>query len=220
MPSWIHDILFLAVIRPLLWGGLGLVVRHRERLPARGPAILIANHNSHLDALILMALFPHRLLDRLRPVVAAEYFRRTRLRRWVAFRLLHAIALDRQACGRCDILAPCLRALDDDAILIFFPEGTRGEPGRLAALRVGIAHLAARRPQVPIVPIYLVGTDRVLPKGSVVPVPILCSAVVGPPLGWGGDRVGFLAAFDDRLRALEHEAAGASGGELGMARGS
>jgi len=182
------------VVRPLIRGMLGMAVAHAERLPSAGPAILVANHNSHFDTLALLALFPRRMLAALRPVCARDYFQASRPRAWVARRFFGAIPLDR-ACrpGGGDPLAACSAALKAGEILILFPEGTRGAPGALGELKPGVAHLVQRHPEVPVVPVMLGGLERVLPKRACVPLPLLCTAEIGMPRRWNGDRRSFMA---------------------------
>ena len=82
---------FALIVRPILTIIFGLNVRHRERLVADGPALLVANHNSHLDALTLMCLFPLKMLHIIHPVAAQDYFFRNRLLKWFALEIIGVI---------------------------------------------------------------------------------------------------------------------------------
>lgn len=200
----LRHLFFLLVVRPLLGLIVGINARHRDRLPAHGPAIVVANHNSHLDVLVLMTLFPAWRLGRLRPVGAADYFLRSRPLAWFALNVIGILPLDRRERRRNrDPLTPLVAALDAGEILILFPEGSRGEPERLGDLRTGIAHLAGRRPGVPVIPVFLHGLGKTLPKGSCVPVPFVCDAFVAEPLHWTGDRRTFMAVLDRTMTGLE-----------------
>jgi len=136
-------------------------VRHRERLPKDGPAILAGNHNSNLDALAMMSLMPLRLLPKLRPVAAMDYFYSSRLRGWFADQIVGIIPVKRgsgKEGGNPLLLAE--QALDRGEILVIFPEGTRGEPETLQAFKKGIGHLAKARSKVPVVPGSYTGSAR------------------------------------------------------------
>lgn len=205
MSVWMRLAFFALIARPLALVVLGLNVRHRERLPAAGPAIVAANHNSHLDTLVLVSLFPPRLLPRLRPVAATDYFTRNRRLAWFSTRVIGILPISRDVRGGADPLAPCEAALDRGEILILFPEGSRGEPEVLGRFKRGIAFLAARRPRVPVIPVFLHGLGKALPKGDPVLVPFFCDVFVGEALYGREDQAGFMDELKVRMAQLANE---------------
>jgi 1-acyl-sn-glycerol-3-phosphate acyltransferase len=197
---------FACVVRPILLVVCGMNVRHRERLVQEGPAILVANHNSHLDTLALMCLFPLAQLSKLRPVAAQDYFFRNRWLKWFSLQFLGIIPLDREMkSGRRNLLTPISEALERKEIVILFPEGTRGEPERLAEFQTGIAHLAKRHVDVPVRPVLLHGLGKALPKGEALLVPFFLDVFVGEPLYWSGKKSEFMEQLTCRMTALSAE---------------
>ena len=199
-------IFFALIVRPLLLLGLGVHVRHRERLPMQGPAVIVANHNSNLDALLLMALYPLRKLPILRPAAAVDYFLTDPVRRFVAERIIRILPVERGGAkaGR-DPLTGCYDALDRGEIVIIFPEGSRGEPERLQDLKRGIAHIAKARPGTPFTPIFMHGLGKAMPKGSMMLVPFNVDVFVGPGHQWEGSVEAFMARTEATMNALAAE---------------
>ena len=161
MTTLLRLLFFLLIVKPLVLVILGLNVRRKALLPTQGPAVIIANHNSHLDTLVLMSLFPLRMLPRLRPVAAMDYFMTNRLLAWFALNIIGIIPLRRSVkASHGDPLADAVAALDNDDILILFPEGSRGEPERVIFLfldqpqRHAVGH--------PLGPEYRLGTPEVV----------------------------------------------------------
>jgi 1-acyl-sn-glycerol-3-phosphate acyltransferase len=117
-------------------------------------------------------------LWRVRPVAAADHFGKGAAGLFARF-ILQAILIDRQGNPGVKALDPVLAALDDRRIVIFFPEGSRGEPEVLGSFRYGISHLVQQRRDVPLVPVYLHNMGKCMPKGSWLFVPFNCEMIVG-----------------------------------------
>jgi 1-acyl-sn-glycerol-3-phosphate acyltransferase len=151
--------------------------------PVHAQTIYFANHTSHLDFLLLWSALPATLRARTRPVAAADYWKKSALRQYLAARVFRAVLIERERVTReHHPLRPMLDALEAGDSLIIFPEGTRTPDGTMGEFKSGLYHLAQHRPEVTLVPVYIDNLSRVLPKGEVLPVPLLCSLRFGAPL--------------------------------------
>lgn len=196
---------FALIVRPVLILILGTNIRNRERMPADGPAILVANHNSHLDTLALMSMLPLSDLPKLTPVAAVDYFG-TGIFGWFAKHIIGILPIDRSGnTPRENLLDGAIAALDEGKILILFPEGTRGEPERLATYKKGVAHLVSARPDVPVTPVFMHGLGKALPRGTYLFVPFTCDVFVGESWTYGGDVNVFMGRLEERMTGLAEE---------------
>lgn len=193
-------VLLIAYPVSLFW--LGLLVRNHEQLPRDGPAIIVANHNSHLDILALYALFPLRVIPLVRPAAAADYFLKNRTLAWFARKVVGIVPVTRGVRAGDDPLEGCLTALEHGAILVLFPEGTRGEPENLARLKSGIWHLLRQFPNVRVTPIFMRGLGRSMPKGALVPLPFFVDVFIDESLDFDDDRRRFMQSLADRFHHL------------------
>ncbi len=183
---------FALVVRPVVLFVLGLNRRGLDHLPSNGPAVIVANHNSHLDTLVLMSLYPLSRLHRLRPVAARDYFFKNALLKWFALTCIGIIPLDRSGGSSLDVLfAPCHEALDRGEILILYPEGSRGQPEKMGRLRKGLFYLLRTRAQTPIIPVLMKGLGFALPRGEALLVPYCCDVIVGEAMHVGQNALDF-----------------------------
>lgn len=192
----------------------GLRARWHGVAPQAEPTVYYANHTSHGDFVLVWASLPRSLRARTRPVAAADYWRGPGVRGWVGAEVFRALLIDRErragdgdAPDPVQAMAACLH--DGDS-LILFPEGTRNTgDAALLPLKSGLYHLARACPDARIVPVWIENLRRVLPKGSVVPVPLACSVDIGPPLARVADepRDAFLERARQALLALRPDTA-------------
>lgn len=162
--------------------------------PKAEQRIYFANHQSHADLVLIWAALPSELRSITRPIAAKDYWTKTPFKQWITTAVFNAIYVDRAKTGDQDPLEPLIDALESGDSVILFPEGTRGNQEEPQAFKSGLYNLAQKFPQVVLVPAWINNVQRVMPKGEVVPVPILCSVTFGTPiaLGEAEDRSAFL----------------------------
>ncbi|UJW77046.1 lysophospholipid acyltransferase family protein [Rhizobium sp. SL42] len=180
-------------------------------LPAR-PCIYFANHSSHGDFVLVWAVLPPRLRQRTRPVAGAEYWLKSRLTRFIGSDVFNAVLIARERENRVhDPIQQMAEAIDAGSSLILFPEGTRNQTDApLLPFKSGIFHLVATRPDTDLVPVWINNLNRVMPKGEIVPIPLICTVTFGNPLRVEPDegKDVFLERMQTALLALSPRPAG------------
>ena len=163
--------------------------------PKAEQRIYFANHQSHADLVLIWAALPEELRSITRPIAAKDYWTASPLKRWITTEVFNAVYVERERKDGEDPLQPLIDALESGDSLILFPEGTRGFEEEPQAFKSGLYNLAQRFPSVVLVPAWIHNVQRVIPKGEVIPVPVLCSVTFGTPMQLGADepRADFLA---------------------------
>ena len=179
----LKKIFFVLFVRPFVLIVSGVRVVGKDKLPLEGPCIIAANHNSHLDTIVLMSLFPLSKINQVRPVAAADYFMKNRYFAWFSQNVIGIIPLKRRPSKEeGHPLFGVTQALEKGDIVIIFPEGSRGTPEEMGTFKTGIAHLAKAFPHAPVIPIYIHGASKALPKGEALFVPFIIDVNIGEVL--------------------------------------
>jgi 1-acyl-sn-glycerol-3-phosphate acyltransferase len=183
---------------------VGAYARWVGTTPAATQRIYFANHTSHIDTLAIWSSLPRKLRSRTRPIAARDYWGKG-LRKYIATRGFGAVLIDRsREDAAVDPLEPLRASLRDGDSLIIFPEGTRGATALPARFRSGLFRLAAEFPNVELIPVYLDNLHRSLPKGALLPVPMVCTVRFGAPVErlHGESREAFLERARGAVIAL------------------
>ena len=172
--------------------------------PKAEQRIYFANHQSHFDWVLIWAALPGDLRAVTRPIAARDYWTSSPLKHWITREIFNAVYVSRQRTDDEDPLEPLMEALRHGDSLVIFPEGTRGHQADPATFKAGLFHLAEAFPEVQLIPAWIDNVQRVMPKGEVVPVPILCSVTFGAPIQLqpGEDKRAFLERARHAVIAL------------------
>ena len=185
--------LALAFVARLVTGAQG---RWHGCPPKAEQRIYFANHQSHFDWVLIWAALPGDLRAVTRPIAARDYWTGSKLKHWITREVFNAVYVSRtrkpagteDGATDEDPLEPLMEALRRGDSLVIFPEGTRGHQADPAYFKSGLYHLAQAFPEVQLIPTWIDNVQRVMPKGEVVPVPILCSVTFGAPLALAPDE--------------------------------
>lgn len=170
------------ILRPLMRLLCGVHFVGRENLRSLDRFIIIGNHNSHLDVALLFCLLSPRDISRTHVVAEETYFARSKVVFHMVNFLFQPVWIKRGTASRQDnVLDGCIKAIKQGSNLVIFPEGTRGKPGEIQAFKSGVGRLIAQFKDIPILPVFLSGPERVLPKNCFIPLPFWNQIVIGPP---------------------------------------
>lgn len=206
--SFLQKAVHLVLLRPFLKLIFGVHIVGREHLESLSQFLIIANHNSHLDILLLFYLLPVAKITTTHPVAERAYFSRSRVVFALVNFLFRPIWIER---GHPDLesdpFAAITHSISQGHTIIIFPEGTRGKPGRTEHFKSGIGRLVARHPELPIVPIFLSGPERALPRTSFLLLPFWNHVIIGPPQKCHGAHRDITRLLESTLLRLTSSAA-------------
>ncbi len=146
--------------------------------------IIIANHNSHLDTMSIMASLPGSIRNKVRPVAAEDHFAKTKFKRWMSNYFVNTLLIQRKRDKEHpanDPINKMVKALDEGYSLIIFPEGTRGEAEVQQPFKPGVSLVLLQRPNVKYVPCFLKGMGKAMPKNDNLIIPFTSSLTYGAP---------------------------------------
>ena len=192
---------FLFIIKPYIYLVLGVNVKGVENLPkvSKEASIIVANHNSHVDTLLLMSLFSPSQILKIHPVAAADYFCNTKFKSFLFKTLIGLIPIKRKVSKTCkeELFREINDALRSGETIIIYPEGTRGNDNSIQNFKSGVAHIASMNPDIPVIPIYISGPDRILPKGAFLWVPFIADVYISEPIKYDGTPT---KVFTERIK--------------------
>jgi 1-acyl-sn-glycerol-3-phosphate acyltransferase len=190
MSTGIHPL--ASVIAAVARSISGVQVRWAGCQPEERQRIYFANHTSHLDFVVLWSALPGEVRARTRPVAARDYWEKG-VKAYLAQSVFRAVLIHRAGAAQAEnkddagaaarmVIDQLAEAMGETQSLILFPEGTRGSGETTAPFRSGLYYLAKRKPEVELVPAYLENLNRILPKGEVLPVPLISMLTFGTPV--------------------------------------
>lgn len=184
MKNLFLKVIYSGIIRWFLRLIVGVHLQKADFLKDIDQFIIVANHNSHLDTMTLMASLPSSVLPRVKPVAAKDHFGKTKLSTWFSHTFINALLIKRKRDKENpenDPIHNMINALDQGYSLILFPEGTRGEPEIEQKLKPGIGMILQQRPNIIIVPAYMKGMGKAMPKGDGLIIPFNSKLIYGQP---------------------------------------
>jgi len=202
MQKLILQFIYSIIVRGFLNLIVGVKFDDSKFLLKEKQFIIVANHNSHLDTMSLMASVPRKLIHKIKPVAAQDHFGKTKFHEKLSDFFVNSLLIQRKRDKENpdnDPINKMTKALDNGFSLILFPEGTRGEPEKEQPLKPGIGLVLSKRLDIKYVPVYMRGMGKAMPKGDNLIVPTNASLKFGQPTKIKSVEV------DDILKQIEND---------------
>lgn len=171
--------------------------------------ILVANHNSHLDTIALLASLPSELIGRVKPVAGKDYFGKTKLSGLLSMFFINSLLVSRRINEDhyTNPIKSMINELDQGYSLIVFPEGSRGDPEQLSSFKKGISLVLLERPNICFIPVFLYGFGRALPKGDSIILPFNSYVRFGKPefIDTTDNKEMIIEKIQDRITSLRED---------------
>ena len=199
--------LILILIYTIFWRNflkifIGLKYNNRNVLKKKKQFILIANHNSHMDTMAIMSSVPSRYIHRVHPIAAADFFGGSKLKEKLMRYMVNATLIPRKRAEskqEVDPIQVMSNLIEKGRSIIVYPEGSRGVPGVMTDFKKGIGYLINKHPHIDVVPVYLDGIHKTLPKGKNLILPYNCKIIFGDTIQFDSFQV------DDIVKKSEFE---------------
>jgi len=170
-----------------------------------GHRVYFANHNSHGDFILLWISLPYEVRKQTRPVAGKDYWTKGAIRRFLAYKVFNMLLIERNSQDPKAAIRQMSEALVNDSLIIF-PEGTRkmDDDLPLQPFKSGLFYLAKENPDCEFVPVWISNMNNVLPKGFILPIPLLCDLYMGESLKIenGETKEAFLTRAQSALLSL------------------
>ena len=210
MNNLLHALSYLIVIRIIVQVMLGLNVRDEDRLPNKGPAIILLNHRSHWDSLILFSLLPQTVLNSVKTFSTTDYFAQNPTVAWFYQTVIGIQPIAETPISTADQqntnpLQPCFEALSNKQIVILFTDDNLSKQKPLSEFRDNLEELSQAYPQVPIIPVELRGLGNEVPEDRTLFTPSFCDVFIGQPINASGDCDDFNQQLNDSVKQLNDD---------------
>jgi 1-acyl-sn-glycerol-3-phosphate acyltransferase len=192
----------------------GATARWTAPLEPGRQRVFFANHTSHLDFIIIWSSLPPAMRAMTRPVAGSDYWGKGAMKRHLAKKVFNAILIERPSSGSGNAISAASQSIESIAAgmgdrhsIIVFPEGTRSLTGEVLPFKSGLFHLCRLKPDLELVPVYLANMNRILPKGEVLPVPLIGRVIIGAPMRFdpAEDKQAFLTRARGAMLALRDQ---------------
>lgn len=208
LPGVAANLLWRGLMRGYLAVAHRLAVEGRENMPAKPPFVVVANHASHLDAVILGLAVPVKHVGRVFPIASGGTFFEKPVPATFATACMNALPLWRRKCGGHTLDELRRRLVEDECVFILFPEGTRSRNGEIARFKPGLGRLVCGT-EVPVVPCYIDGAWRAMPPQRKLPRPTKVRVKIGEPLVFA-ERENKRSGWEQALGEVEEAVRGMS----------